>query len=260
VAAVQAEAVPGDIAGNIAKAARLTGQAADAGARLVVFPEAFATGYDEAVFRAGAPELADTGWLAPLQEAVDATGTVVVFNTALDRGGSLALTDLVLRAAAPPLAAYDKQHLHRPEREFFTPGSHGASITIDGVRFALSVCYDANFPEHAAAAASDGADVYVNSGAYFPGGEHRRDLHYASRALDNGVYVVFSALVGRPSGFIGGSAVFDPVGRRIAAVDEVEGLAIADIDPQVIAQVRDDQRMWVDRRGEFGARTWIDAD
>jgi predicted amidohydrolase len=254
VAAVQAEAVPGDIAGNIEKAARLTREAHDAGARLVVFPEAFATGYDDEVFRAGLPGLADTAWLVPLQEAVDAIGTVVVLNTALDRGGSLGLTDIVLRAGEPPLAAYDKQHLHPPEREVFAPGLHGASITIDGVRFALSVCYDANFPEHAASAAANGASVYINSGAYFPGGADRRDLHLASRALDNGVYVVFSGLVGGPSDFIGGSAVFDPLGRRIASVATFEGMAIADIDPDLIADTRNQQRMWAHRRASLGSQ------
>lgn len=135
----------------------------------------------------------------------------------------------------------------------FAPGAGGFSFRVGAVEFALSVCYDANFPEHAAAAAAAGATVYLNSGAYFPGGKRRRDLHLAARALDNGMYVVYSGLVGAPSDFIGGSAVFDPLGRRIARVDGREGVAIADIDPALVADVRRDQRMWADRRDGPGA-------
>lgn len=254
VAAVQAEAMPGAVEGNVAKAAQLTAEAAERGARLVVLPEAFVTGYDLAVFEGVLPTLDDISWLRPLQDAVDASGVVVVLNTALDRGDRRTLTDLVLARGRSPWPAYDKQHMYAGERAVFTRGEHGASFTLDGVEVALSVCYDANFPEHAAAAASDGAQLYVNSGAYFPGGAERRDLHFAARALDNGMYAVFSGLVGAPSDFIGGSAIFDPLGRRVASVTGREGLAIADIDPAEIAAARDQQHMWTDRRASLGER------
>jgi predicted amidohydrolase len=255
IAAVQAAPVPGDVAANLATAARLTREARREGADLVVFPEAFPTGYADAVLRGplpGAGPGADVGWLAPLQRAVDDTGTLVVLNAALHRGDRRTLTDLVLAPGHPPLAAYDKQHLHPPERDVFSPGAHGTTLTVQGVPVALSVCYDADFPEHAAAAAADGALVYLNSGAYFPGGEHRRDLHYASRALDNGMYVVFSGLTG--PGFVGGTAVFDPLGRAVARLGTEEGTVVVDVDPDLVAQVRADQRMWADRRADLGPR------
>ncbi len=44
VAAGQAVAVAGDLAANVATAARLTGLAADRGVRVLVLPEAFLTG------------------------------------------------------------------------------------------------------------------------------------------------------------------------------------------------------------------------
>jgi len=254
IAAVQAAPVVGDIAANVAAAAAWTRRA---GADLVVLPEAFATGYDDDVFRGRLPRVDETDWLAPLQEAVEETGATVVLNTALDRGDRRTLTDLVLAPGREPWAAYDKQHLHPPERAVFTSGEHGTTLNVGGVAVALSVCYDANFPEHAAAAAQDGALVYVNSGAYFPGGEHRRDLHYASRALDNGIYVVFSALTGH--GFIGGTAAYDPLGRPIERLGTDEGVVVAEIDAGVVDGVRADQRMWADRRATLGRRVTRDC-
>ncbi|SEF18391.1 carbon-nitrogen hydrolase family protein [Jiangella alba] len=254
VAAVQLEAVPGDVSRNVAAAARWAGRAVAAGADLVVLPEAVPTGYDATAFGGELPTLDDTGWLAPVQEVVDAAGVVVVLNSALDRGDRRTLTSLVLTPGRQPSPAYDKQHLFQQETQVFTAGPNGAGFHLAGVEFALSVCYDANFPEHAAAAAADGALVYVNSGAYFPGGGHRRDLHKAARALDKGMYVVFSGLVGAPSDFIGGSAVYDPLGRPLVRLGAEEGVAVAEIDPAVVARTRADQRMWSDRRPSLGTR------
>jgi predicted amidohydrolase len=255
VAAVQAVAAPGEVSRNIQAAAHWVGRATQEGAQLIVLPEAFVTGYDVGVFSGCLPYLEDVDWLAPLQEIVEASQAVVVLNSPLDRGDRRTLTDIVLSAGSPPWAAYDKQHLYPLEREVFTPGEHGASIQIGDVEVALSICYDGNFPEHASAAAADGAVAYVNSGAYFPGGGHRRDLHYAARALDNGMYVAFSGLVGGSSGFIGGSATYDPTGQVIERLDTQEGIAVADIDPAMVEHVRADQRMWADRRASLGTRS-----
>ncbi|WP_179658920.1 nitrilase-related carbon-nitrogen hydrolase [Nocardioides panzhihuensis] len=255
IAVVQESAVPGDVASNVATAANRVREAAAKGARLVVLPETFTTSWDLDAFDGPLPTLADTVWLAPVQAAVDETGAVLVLNSPLVGAGRRSITSLVIAPGEEPVAAYDKQHLYPPERERFEPGEHGTTIEIDGVRVALSVCYDANFPEHAAAAAADGAILYVNSGAYFPGGGHRRDLHYAARALDNSMYVAFAGLVGGPLGLIGGSAVYDPLGRPVERLDDATpGIVLATIDPAEVARVRDEQRMWADHRADLGPR------
>jgi predicted amidohydrolase len=50
------------------------------------------------------------------------------------------------------------------------------------------------------------------------GSEHRRDIYYPARALDNTSYVVFANPVGgaEPWWFNGGAAIFDPEGRTLA--------------------------------------------
>lgn len=255
LALVQDTAVPGDVTANVEAAAGWVREAAAQGARLVVLPETFTTSWDLDAFDGPLPSLDDTAWLAPVQSAVDETGAVLVLSSALDRGGRRTITSLVIAPQERPLAAYDKQHLFPPERERFEPGGHGATIEIDGVPVALSVCYDANFPEHAASAAADGAILYVNSGAYFPGGGHRRDLHYAARALDCSMYVAFAGLVGGPLDLIGGSALYDPLGRVVERLDDATaGMVLAAVDPAEVAQVRADQRMWADHREDLGPR------
>lgn len=262
VAAGQAVSVSGDLAANVATAARLTATAADRGVRVLVLPEAFLTGYDVAAFTGPLPSSDDLdggwdgGWLDPLRSAARDGGVVVVAGTALRRGEDRRLSQVVVRPDGSVGAPYDKQFLDGLEKEHFTVGDHGTSITVDGHELGLSICYDGCFPEHAQAAAVDGAVGYLSSSAYFPGGEHRRDLYYAARAVENGMYVVFSGLTG-PCGdfsFIGGSAVYDPEGRPLARLGEEEGLAVADLDVALVEATRARHTMVHDHRASLGAR------
>lgn len=260
VAAAQAAAVSGDLGANVRTATRMVDLAAGQGVRLLVLPEAFLTGYDVAAFTGPLPDADDLdgGWLDPLRAAAADGGLTVAAGIALRRGDARRLSLIVVRPDGSATAPYDKQHLDGLEKEHFTVGDHGASIDVDGVELGLSICYDGCFPEHAQAAALDGAVGYLAAAAYFPGGAHRRDLYYAARALENGMYVVLAGLTGRcgESEFIGGSAVYDPEGRPLARLGEEEGLAIAELDTDVVAQTRARHPMVHDHRAGLGPRVW----
>lgn len=258
VAAGQAASVAGELSANVATAALLTQRATDEGARLLVLPEAFLTGYDAAVFAGPLPDAATLGaaWLDPLREASAEGDVVVVAGTALARGDHRRLSQVVVRPDGTTTAPYDKQFLDGLERRHLSTGDHGTSIVVDGLELGLGVCYDGCFPEHARAAALDGAVGYLVSAAWFPGGAHRRDLHAAARALENGMYVVLAGLTGRcgSADFIGGSAVYDPEGRPLTRLGEEEGLAVADLDLSLVAATRERHPMVEDHRVSLGDR------
>ena len=158
--------------------------------------------------------------LAPLSDVAGSRSVVVVVGAAVRRAlDESTLSVLVVDAHGEVSAPYDKQHLCGSERDFFAPGDHGATIVVDGWDLALGVCYDGCFPEHALAATAGGASAYLVPAAYYVGAEHRRDVYYAARALDNGIYVAFAGLTGTCGAgrFSGGSAVYDPEGRAAAA-------------------------------------------
>ena len=269
VAAAQAESVPGDVAANVATAVPLVSAAADAGARVVVLPELFLTGYDEAAWTHDASLALDplTGAghraevIAPLAAVARARSVVVVVGAAVRRAlDESTLSVLVVDAQGEVSAPYDKQHLCGPERDFFTAGDHGATIVVDGWDLALGVCYDGCFPEHALSATAGGASAYLVPAAYYAGSEHRRDLYYAARALDNGIYVVFAGLTGRcgAGSFSGGSAVYDPEGRPVARVGaESRALVWHDLDLDVVLRTQRDHPMARDRLDSLGTRTRV---
>jgi predicted amidohydrolase len=251
VAAAQDVAVAGDLVANVATAAALVRAAAEQGAEVVVLPEAFLTGYDLAVFAGPLPALVDLP-LGPLLAAARDTGAVVVASSALAAGGIATLSSVVVQPDGAVDVPYDKQHLDGEEKRFFTAGDHGASLRVHGLELGLSICYDGCFPEHARAAADDGAVAYLSSSAYFTGAEHRRDLYYAARAVENGMYVVFAGLTGPcgSSSFSGGSADSDPEGRPLVRLGTDPGVAVAEIDTDLLDATRSRHTMLADHRDE----------
>lgn len=257
VAAIQARAVAGDIDTNVTTAVDAIRVAAGRGARVVVFPELFLSGYAMAPVSISA----DDPRLAPLRAATAKTGVVAIMGAAMARRTGKPTIGL-LTIDADVRHAYDKQYLCGAERDHFAAGLTGTILEVDGWRLALAVCYDGCFPDHAQAAATAGADAYVASIAYYEGSAHRRDLYYRARALDNGMYAVVSGLFGECAGerFNGGTAVVDPEGRTIAAVpDDDDGIAIATLQRSLIAATREAHPMGADRRTDLSAMNFVTA-
>src|SRR6202167_511314 len=142
-------------ADNLQLVREYTGRAADAGAKLVVFPEA-------TMCRFGVPlapiaEPVDGPWADGVRRiAADANITVIVgmFTPADD--GRVANTLLAAGPGSPnqPDTHYDKIHLYDAfgftESRTVAPGRGPVVITVpnDGqdVQVGLSVCYDIRFP------------------------------------------------------------------------------------------------------------------
>jgi predicted amidohydrolase len=258
VAAVQACPVPGALAANAVTAARLVRQAADRGAQVVVLPELFLSAYHPPAIRADpvgtAVRADDEGRVAderldPLRES----GTIALVGAAVSYpDGRRACSALLIGRDGSVISAYDKQHLWGPdENELFTPGSRGATLELEGWRLGLGICYDGCFPEHGrAAAAADEVHGYLIPSGYVEGSQHRRDVYYAARALDNGMYVVFANNVGgeEPWRFNGGAAIYDPEGRCLARGNDFdEAIVVSTLDTEVVAETRAAHSMLADR-------------
>ncbi|MFC4150358.1 carbon-nitrogen hydrolase family protein [Micromonospora mangrovi] len=265
VATVQAQPVPGDLAGNAVAAARWTDRAAAAGARVVVLPELFLPAYHPPTLAADptGTDLAATAdgavhdpRLDPLRQAARGGGTTVVLGAAVRHPDARrTISSLAVDPSGAVRVAYDKQQLWGGERDLFDAGRRGATLLVDDWRLGLGICYDGCFPEHGRAAADDGAHGYLCPSGYLAGSAHRRDLYYAARALDNTMYVVFANAVGGadPWRFNGGAAVYDPEGRPLArGADTGEELLVAELDPAALAATRSAHSMLTDRLPDQG--------
>jgi predicted amidohydrolase len=231
--------VSGDLAANVTAAVDLYAEAARGGAQLVVLPELFLTGYDPECWTSSAAIAPEDARLGPLVRAVR-PGSVLLASAAVRGTGDTATIAVLAVDSGGVRHVYDKRHLDVAEVGFFIPGRQPAAVTVRGWQVGLGVCYDGCFPEHARAAAASGAQVYACPAAYRVGSEHRRDLYYAARALDNGIYVVLAGLTGRcgKGRYSGGSAVYDPEGRPAVRLGAEPGIAYAVLDPDEVTRVQ----------------------
>jgi predicted amidohydrolase len=117
-----------------------------------------------------------------------------------------------------------------------------------GVKLGLAICYDLRFPELFRRMADAGADVISLPAAFtaFTGKAHWEVLLRA-RAVENQAFALAPAQVGRIGPAeenrvaFGHALVVDPWGAVLAdAGGEGEALALAEIDPARLAQVRRD--------------------
>ena len=254
LAAVQATPVPGDLAANAGRTAELTARAVDGGARVVVFPELALCGYDLPALAAdeSLTVAADRSGtvrdprLAPMADAA-ASGPAVALAGAAVRHPDGALTNSVLGIGPDGVrVVYDKQHLwHDDEATLFRPGDRATTVTVDGWSFGLAICYDMSFPEHARAAALNGAHAYLCPSAFAAGREHRAAIYLAARALENTIFAVFSNPFGGPADrpCAGATAIYGPDGATIATTTPAEATLLIDLDPALLRRTRSFLRM-----------------
>lgn len=214
---------------NLARMQAAVRQAAERGAKLVVFPECAVTGYcfaskEEAwPFTDPLPGLVSetvSGWCR-------AWNLHVIYGF-LERDRDQLFNAVALVGPSGVVAGYRKTHLpFLGVDRFATPGNRPyATYEVDGVRVGMLICYDGSFPEAPRVLALLGADLIVLA-TNWPEGGRCSCMHIPPmRAHENHVYFLAVNRVGTERGFrfIGGSRLVDWHGTTLAAVSEEESV------------------------------------
>jgi deaminated glutathione amidase len=253
IAAVQMVSSP-DWPANRDAAARLVGQAAAAGAQLVLLPEYFCV-----------LGRRDTDKLA-LAEA-PGQGPIQAFLAALAQehalwlvGGTLPVRvpgqDSVLNRCAvfdpdgKPAGHYDKIHLFAfdngresyDEARTLSAGIEPVAVQAGTLRVGLSICYDLRFPELYRGLMQPPCELVCVPAAFtHTTGQAHWEVLLRARAIENQCYVLASAQGGtHPNGrrTWGHSMVVDPWGEVLDVLEEGEGFVMADLDLARLAEVR----------------------
>ena len=250
VAAVQHDIAWEDPPATMARLRPLIAAAVDDGARLVVLSEMYATGFSMAADRiAEAPDGPST---AVLVDEADRHGCWVCGSVPERQEHGLPFNRFVLAGPAGEIHRYAKLHpfTYAGERDHYAAGADRLTVTVEGVRVTPFVCYDLRFGDEFWAVADD-TDLYVVV-ANWPAS---RRLHWQvllqARAIENQAYVVGVNRVGVGDGvaYAGDSRIVDPLGELLASAPEGgEGVALADVDPARVAEVRDRFPFLADRR------------
>jgi omega-amidase len=246
---------------SLDRVARLTERAATAGADLVVLPEMCATGftmeaerYAESLGGPSAVRLSEMArhhrvhllaGLATRGEG-EGEGDPVCYNSAL-----------LLAPDGARVGEYRKQRLyaHAGEDRHYRSGTGPRVFEVGGVRIAPFICYDLRFPElfREVGPKVDALVVIAN----WPVARRAHwDVLVRARAIENQCYVVAVNRTGRGGGleYDGGSAAYDPMGRRLDGTEgglagrPADGLPVVEIDPAEVGRVRSELPFTEDRR------------
>ncbi|MDR1117726.1 MAG: hypothetical protein LBL01_00295 [Bifidobacteriaceae bacterium] len=156
---------------------------------------------------------------------------------------------LAVDAAGREVARQAKTRLYDAfgfsESAMVRPGPAAAPrpVELEGVRFGLVNCYELRFPEHARRLVAAGAEALALGAAWVRGPlkEDQWATLARARAIENCCYVLAAGT--RAKDTIGRSMVIDPAGVAVAALaDQPQGIALARLDTDRIAEVRDHAR------------------
>ena len=238
---------------NFSHAVELVRQAAALSPDVITLPETWNVGFFP---KENLKELADQD-CAQVKETFSAlakeyqvniiAGSVVnlrpdgkIYNTAcvFDRQGGL-------------VAEYDKVHLFSPggEHEYFQHGVQPCNFQLDAVPCSLVICYDIRFPELIRSEMLAGSKVQFVV-AQWP---ENRTLHWdtlnRARAIEGQCYLSCTNSVGTAGSVKcgGHSAIYAPMGECLILGGENEQLLTADMDLDVVEDVRSRINVYRDR-------------
>ncbi len=256
VAAIQLSSVA-DRDANLASAARLLRQAAQAGAVLAALPENFsfmgAREHDKLA-------IAEADGQGPIQDFLAATarelklwivaGTVPLAVSG-DPGRVWAAC-LVYDGQGRRVARYDKIHLfdvevpggeqYRESNSIARGAPEAVVVDTPAGRLGLSVCYDLRFPELYRALAARGAELLCVPAAFTARtGQAHWEALLRARAIENQCYLIAPGQYGIHAGgraTWGHSLVIDPWGEILAQQAEGDGVVLAPVSAERLRQVR----------------------
>lgn len=224
ISAVQTNVRFADAPHNLQVMSQIVAREAEAGSRLVIFPECFTTGYcfDSKEAALNQAECVPGPTVEKVCELSRQYGCGIVFGMLEVSEGKL-FNVAILVGPDGFIGSYRKVHLPFLGVDRFT--THGDRpfevFEFEGVRIGLLICYDGGFPEASRELALAGADLIALPTNWPRGAEYMSAFSVNSRAMENGVYFAAVNRIGTENGFtfIGQSRIAGPYGETMALAD-----------------------------------------
>ncbi|MCW2723152.1 MAG: putative hydrolase [Frankiales bacterium] len=256
IALHQGPAQPADAEANLDVLAATARSAADGGARLLVFPEMFLTGYNigpDAVRRLAEP--ADGPSAQQVARIAQETGIAVLYGYPELVGDAVYNAAQLVERDGRRLTNYRKTHLFGElDTAAFSPGAGGfVTVQVDDLRVGVLICYDVEFPEAVRALALAGADLVAVPTALMAPYDAVAQTLVPARAIENQVFVAYANHSGqeRELTYTGLSCVIGSDGGELVRAGRDAALVFADLDPERHAAARSELTYLQDRRPEL---------
>lgn len=234
LACCQCDVAFGDPLANAAFAASKVKALAAQSVDLILFPEAFLTGYCFRTAEEASAHAIERSHEAirQLQEAVDASGTSLVAGFA-ERSEEGLFNSAALLAPGIRPRLYRKTHLPFLGLDRFVKA--GSALEVHETPWGpvgVLICFDMRPPEATRTLALQGAELILLPTNWPEGAEVSADFVSIARAAENKVFFASCNRVGEEQGFrfIGRSKIISPTGKVLAAASDGPEDLIAEID------------------------------
>lgn len=243
VAAIQMNCSLGNKQENLAKAKKLVGQAIQQGAKLIVLPELFNTGYR---VEENDLDLAESipGYTTDWMSEISAKSGIYLVGCILEKGQTEGLVFDTAVVVGPDgvIGSYRKIHLWDTENTRFAKGEEFPVFDLGFARLGMQICYEVGFPEGARILTLNGADIVVYPSAFGKARLYAWDVATRSRALENGIFLIACNRTGTEKGettFGGTSRIVNPEGMILAEASQEDEVVISsEIDLDMVARQR----------------------
>ncbi len=259
---------------NIDNQMKFVEDAARQGVQILCFQEMFTTPYfmaeQDVRWYEAVEKVPDGPTVTMMQEVAKQHGMVLIVPVyEEEQTGFYYNTAAIIDADGKYLGKYRKSHIPHLypgfwEKFYFRPGNLGYPVFDTAVgKIGIYICYDRHFPEGARVLGLNGAEIVFNPSATVAGlSEYLWKLEQPAHAVANGYFVGAVNRVGTEAPwnigeFYGTSYFCDPRGQILAEGSrDKDELVIADLDMDMIREVRNTWQFFRDRRPEtYGAIT-----
>ena len=274
--------MPRDVDANLAALDAAAAEAKADGAGLIITPEMFITGYSigddigrlaahqplervgEIAARhgiaivAGGPELVNASGKSEHSDASEHIDASEHSDASGSAKPAVANSAWLFDDTGAVLARHRKIQLFGDlDRAHFVAGDAPVTIaTYRGLRIAMLVCFDVEYPEAVRHAALAGADLIAVPTAQMEPFEFVNEHLIRVRAWENTVYIAYANQTG-PDGdftYVGRSVIASPHGEHLAQAGPSENaLLTAVVDPAILAAARAQNPYLVEVRRELFA-------
>ncbi|WP_348518236.1 carbon-nitrogen hydrolase family protein [Campylobacter sp. CCS1377] len=244
VALIQFSPLSYDVKNNISKALILSKQALEQGAKIIVLPELFDSGYcvedKDQKYALSFKDLKHPTLKSLHNLAIRYKAYIIACSIEKDQN-KLFDTAYILGTKGL-IGKYRKIYLWGNEKKRFQKGNKYPVFKLKfpnfSIKLGLQICYEVGFGEGARILALQGAQIICYSAAFGKVRTYAWDLASKARALENGVFVLasnrsgeeISKIDGNKLEFAGHSRIINPKGEILATCEKEEGFIINEID------------------------------
>jgi predicted amidohydrolase len=212
------------------------------GLDLIVCPELFLSGYGSFDKIKEYCEQSDGEFANKISALAKKYSTAILYGYPEMAKNSLFNSAQYFDSKGTSLANHRKQILPPTanESKIFKPGSKSSIIMINGIKSAIVICYELEFPEIIRKLALQGVELIIAPTGQSTNWPAAALYNCRTRAFENGIYVIYANSTGNlhDINFMGESKIIGPDGLDIVNAGTTEKVITGEINTNQISLIR----------------------